>query len=1845
MFRTSAPFPVAALLGLLLLLNSGDEARAGFPDLKLAPVSDGVLVAPVDMTHAGDGSGRFFMVDQRGKIQILDPSSGSVAATPFLDLGTKLVTQRNNFDERGLLGLAFHPDYAASGAAGEGKFYVYYSGPSPNAPGTASEPVDHRSVIAEYSVSAGDPNIADPTSERILLTFDQPQFNHDGGDLAFGPGGMLFISTGDGGAANDNREGHTGGSDASPSGVLGNAQDRTKLLGKILRIDPLGSDGPGGAYGIPSDNPFFGEGGGIREEIFAYGLRNPWRISFDDGPGGTGRLFVADVGQGRVEEINIVESGLNYGWRNREGGFDFDATAPGTGPFVDPIAQYAHPGQTLGNPPLPQIGLSVTGGEVYRGGEIPSLHGKYLFADWSTSFGSPNGTLLGLEETSPGVFSLNQLNIEGGNPIGRYITAIASAEDGELYVATRTVLPPEVDSTTGDPTGAIFRVELARPVTELTLSADRDTTLFSERPGNSNGAGDYLFAGTIAQGGERRALVRFDLSPLPADVSVESAALTLTMDMGNGIAGSFQLHRLDQDWGEGLSDSGTPGGQGAAAATDDATWNHRFFNTQAWTTPGGDFEPAASATKAVSGATTWTSSGLAQDVQDWLDGTRPNHGWILREPSTQVSAKRFASRESPNASARPRLVVSYTDPAPPAPAGLMLSTASDTGASDSDGVTSDATPTVEGIAPLASTVTLFADGVEAGSGLVSSIPFAITITSPFADGPVEIAATVTTAEGTSSLSAPLSIQIDTVAPTVGSPDLTDASDSGSSHLDGITSDDTPDFLVSGESGAVIQLSSDLEGVLGSAAAGAVLNVPSLSDGTHSITAVATDLAGNTSAPSAPTTVVIDTLAPSAPTGLDLLSSSDDGASDQDNETTIRTPEIAGSAETGSVVTLVSDLEGDVATTSGGTFTVTTSMLSLGAHQITATASDAAGNTSPTSSPLAILIVPPPTSEIVLEQPPATNVESGESRDFGDVEIGETADFTFTIGNVGGGPLTGIAATIESVEDGTFSIVTFPGATVSSGATTEVTVRFAPRSVGPSSATLRIASNDGDENPFLVNLAGAGADRRLGKTVLSPLVEDAPFRSDPESWTDEVAGRFDGLLRAESDGDTLRGGLTVALSRARRGTNSGGTLSGLLKLAGRTARLRGEFDGDGRLLRDFLQRDGSTVSLDLQLERSLAEGMGYVLRGTLSWRGENVIVDLSRANPPDGLEPGKFTALLPSQKGWGESQPGGDGWALVVINGRGVVNVRGVLGDGNRFTETAFLSRDAQFFLYTDLYRSSPERGRLGGRVQLRETENQSDFDGLLQWRKYPDSREPRYADGFGEAIWILGSRFTSPLRGERILAELADRHANAELSFIGPNAPGSGTGFLDRVLSWLPTNRLEHFGPERLRATANRRNGMVTGSFFDPETRDRVSFRGVCFQAQGMAAGTFVRGDFSGAVRVLPGTDFSYPGSEDAGPLTRSASPVAPAVDPVENGPIPFEPGAAGIYGGILDESGIETGALERVLVSPTGGLSGFLWLDGVRYRFRGNLLADGTASASISRPGDGNDIQIDFFLTRIAGSGDGFGLGGTVNAPGFAALELDAQRRPGFTRTDRSPQEGSYTLLVRAPENTDAAVEPAGDGYGVLAVNFLGNCRGLLVLADGTRTTLSGHVGRVYDDGVPVAEWSFHRKLYGRGARGYVTGKLTFREVSGISQLDGQWRWVRKAGVSPVIYPAGFELTRPVVGSRYLRPGEATRAVDGMADGFHNAWLRFSGITPSIQPAFDRVVTWTTGNRVLFYGPGRVTIRFNARNGMVSGSYLDRSSMIMVKNFGGVLLQEQALVSGHFLRDGQSGLLTIESR
>lgn len=309
---------------------------------------------PVDLQHAGDKSDRLFVVEQRGVISVFQNNATTTSKSEFLNIEQKVDDSGN---EEGLLGLAFHPNFESNGF-----FYVNYTASGPN-----------RTVISRFKISPTNPNQADPASELVILEFDQPYSNHNGGQISFGPDGFLYIAVGDGGSGGDPQ---------------GHGQNRKTLLGSILRINIDQRKGSLN-YAIPSDNPFAGNSEGFREEIYAYGLRNPWRFSFDSK---TNQLWTGDVGQNSREEVNIIKKGGNYGWNTMEG---FHCFKPSSGcqtaGLEMPVWEYDR-----------SEGVSITGGFVYRGKTLRQLIGVYIYADYAS------GRIWGLDLSD----SANPVNTE-----------------------------------------------------------------------------------------------------------------------------------------------------------------------------------------------------------------------------------------------------------------------------------------------------------------------------------------------------------------------------------------------------------------------------------------------------------------------------------------------------------------------------------------------------------------------------------------------------------------------------------------------------------------------------------------------------------------------------------------------------------------------------------------------------------------------------------------------------------------------------------------------------------------------------------------------------------------------------------------------------------------------------------------------------------------------------------------------------------------------------------------------------------------------------------------------------------------------------------------------------------------------------------------------------------------------------------------------------------------------------------------------------------------------------------------------------------------------------------------
>ena len=443
------------------------------------------------------GDGRLFVVEQSGHVHII--KNNALLATPFLDASARVIAS----DERGLLGLAFHPGFNNPASPGYRKFYTYTSEPVAGAADfTVPNPAafDHQSVVAEWQASAVNPDVADPATRREVLRVDEPQSNHNGGKLAFRPGeSYLYISLGDGGAGNDKGNGH--------NSTIGNGQDLTTVLGKILRIDPLdpaltpNSGDPAsanGKYRVPASNPFISSGTAVHE-IYAYGLRNPFRFSFDET---SGRLIVGDVGQDNIEEVDFVESGKNYGWNRKEGSFLFDpntgAITPDPSPdpaFTDPVLQYSH-----------EDGSAIIGGFIERGSGVPALSGLYVFGDYIDPV-SLHGRLF-YSDFNDGL--IQELRI--GDPergFTGFLKGFGKDDNGEIYAL----------GDTSGPTGGGGTVYKIVPIAAAPAIQNLSTRL-------KVGTGDnVLIGGFIVTGSDNEQVVVRGLGPSLADAGLPAADL------------------------------------------------------------------------------------------------------------------------------------------------------------------------------------------------------------------------------------------------------------------------------------------------------------------------------------------------------------------------------------------------------------------------------------------------------------------------------------------------------------------------------------------------------------------------------------------------------------------------------------------------------------------------------------------------------------------------------------------------------------------------------------------------------------------------------------------------------------------------------------------------------------------------------------------------------------------------------------------------------------------------------------------------------------------------------------------------------------------------------------------------------------------------------------------------------------------------------------------------------------------------------------------------------------------------------------------------------------------------
>jgi glucose/arabinose dehydrogenase len=432
------------------------QLQGAFPNL--------VFTNPIDLEYANDGTDRLFVVEQNGIIKLFQNSSSASSVKVFLDITDRVSTES---DEMGLLGLAFHPDYKNNGY-----FYVNYTILSPS----------RMTRISRFKVSDTNPDSADKNSELILIAQDQPFSNHKGGRTTFGPDGYLYLGLGDGGSGGDPNN---------------NAQNKSVLLGKILRIDVNSTQGSLN-YGIPPTNPFKGNTQGWREEIYAYGLRNPWRFTFDPA---TGWLWCGDVGQSAWEEIDIIQNGLNYGWRCYEGLYPYNTAGCNGTDYISPIIDYDHSGGSC----------AIIGGFVYRGQNVPEFTGRYIYADYcSKKFWS-----LQYDSTAPPVNTL-LFTSPYGMPLAFAVDKnqelYTLASDGKIYNFKSTALPVQLTNFSAKQYNGIVSLkwETETEIENLGFDIERKTALdkqfikigFIKGSGNSITPNRYSFSDTKNQGGK-----------------------------------------------------------------------------------------------------------------------------------------------------------------------------------------------------------------------------------------------------------------------------------------------------------------------------------------------------------------------------------------------------------------------------------------------------------------------------------------------------------------------------------------------------------------------------------------------------------------------------------------------------------------------------------------------------------------------------------------------------------------------------------------------------------------------------------------------------------------------------------------------------------------------------------------------------------------------------------------------------------------------------------------------------------------------------------------------------------------------------------------------------------------------------------------------------------------------------------------------------------------------------------------------------------------------------------------------------------------------------------------------
>ncbi|MCB1231627.1 MAG: choice-of-anchor D domain-containing protein [Verrucomicrobiae bacterium] len=852
--------------------------------------------------------------------------------------------------------------------------------------------------------------------------------------------------------------------------------------------------------------------------------------------------------------------------------------------------------------------------------------------------------------------------------------------------------------------------------------------------------------------------------------------------------------------------------------------------------------------------------------------------------------------------------------------------------------------------------------------------------------------------------------------------------------------------------------------------------------------------------------------------------------------------------------------------------------------------------------------------------------SADGTDFGYVAVaGGSVVRTLVIQNNGGLALDVSALNIAGSGQSDYHFGALPPS-IPPGNSATVDLTFDPSAVTVSEATVEVVSN-ASISSFTFAIRGIGVETVNGSAGIAeiPVVPDDTPPTINVAFDPGMAGTYAGPILDRGD-ESLRGRF------ANLRLNSGGAFTAVLFHEASRSVLRGSFDGLTPFTGEVSDANGNPVTVTLTLQQSQSDPGGWKIAATLDGTGVAADATLVRATFHPRLNPcpwaGRYTLLLPPPDTPVANEPEGTGWATVLTATNGLLRANGQLGDGTSFTTSAFVSADGEWFFYQTLYRTNP-RGQIGGWMKFREIPGVSDLNGELQWTKTADPRESRYPDGFERLQPVIGSLFEAPGRGERSLDELADQLYNAQVSLIESSLPGGG---FDRVVNWLANDRVTYFGPERLFATVNRRTGMLRGLFWDRDQNQRLPFRGAIFQRQGIAGGCFLAPDRAGYLLIEPGTDFDYPGSETRGSAPGDEeTPSSPPTGPTRTDASPSAD-SAGVFSGLMTDGAEVLGSIGRFRLTASGTFSAVFWFQGQRLILRGTFDENGAFDGEIPRRND-TPIAVTLQL-EIATSGQPSHFVSGQISDGSVTGTIDLHQSFFSRRNPIAPEDqGRYTALLPAGDARGAG-EPGGDGIALVNLAPTGRVAMLFRLGDGTPVSRATNV---FANG----ELPLYIPLY-RGS-GYLGGELRLRDLADVSQFDGTLRWEKGANARDRRYPDGFALDQPTIGSRFTFRSRDQRSLDGYADSYHNAWIRFEGGSLASPGPIDQVLSWLPSDRVYFYGPERLVIRINPRTGFISGLFDDREGFRIP--FRGVLYQEQDLAQGHFLETDATGRFQIDPR